>query len=357
MADSPDLKQYDKWFDEFGPAAITRRVVLTPVEGDDAVIFPPTYPIDKEDKAGYNIDELPSDELGGRPVKVAQIDSVGSQANRVESRFSRPPLDKLVPQIVVTAGDHRVNLLDAGHRAADAVVRCSSLGEKIGEAMLAIKQNGNAVPLAKIGPTSLVFGFWDSRETQVKVPRVVRSVIRAHDVDVLRRSAQYSTTAGVILDGEKVEATVKGKKAERGFAHVPAVHAHGGVLIRKGGEIRRDAILNLSALRSLYGVDEKETLELRRYILGVALVAFTMSQPTSLREGCELVPKLDSKAKHPLVSTKLVTADGQRADLSLTSDEALDFAMKAASVFGVGKGGDYPFDKKVAAADLKKGKG
>ena len=44
--------------------------------------------------------------------------------------------------------------------------------------------------MAKIAPTSLLFGVWDSRSTQVKVARVFRSVIRAHNVRKLSRSAQ-----------------------------------------------------------------------------------------------------------------------------------------------------------------------
>ncbi|MCH8046379.1 MAG: type I-U CRISPR-associated protein Cas7 [Planctomycetes bacterium] len=374
MTNANSSQSFDLWVTDGGPAAVTRRVILEPIEGPEAVIFPPTFTLkdthaerrakagqdvpglffnSKGEATGYNIDELPPIEPSGRPTRVCQIDSVGSQANRIEPLFAKPPYDALVPQVVIEAGEHTVNLLEAGHRAADAVVRCSSIGPKLDKAMKAIKIKGDATLLAQLAPTSLVFGFWDSRETQVKMPRIVRSVIRAFDVDVLRRSAQYSTTAGVILDGEKVEVTTKGKKAERGFAHVPAVHTHGGVLVR--GEIRRDAILNLAALRSIHGADEDATTKLRRYILGLALVAFTANQETALREGCELIPALDDNGQ-PKETTKLVTADGQRTEFDLTADAALNFAREAAKVFGVGKGGKFPFDKKAAQEDLKKGK-
>ena len=36
-------------------------------------------------------------------------------------------------------------------------------------------QKGDPTPLAKIAPTSLVFGVWDSRDTQAKLPRLVAS--------------------------------------------------------------------------------------------------------------------------------------------------------------------------------------
>ena len=42
---------------------------------------------------------------------------------------------------------------------------------------------GDASALAKLAPTSLVFGVWDSRDTQAKLPRLVQSVIRAWDVE------------------------------------------------------------------------------------------------------------------------------------------------------------------------------
>ena len=41
--------------------------------------------------------------------------------------------------------------------------------------------------LAKIAPTSLVFGAWDSRDTQAKLPRLIASTIRAYDVVKLSR--------------------------------------------------------------------------------------------------------------------------------------------------------------------------
>jgi CRISPR-associated protein Csb1 len=64
------------WIDPKGPVALVLREHLMPVEGEDAVFFPPTYA-----DVGYNIDELSDG------TKVATIDSVGSQANRMEPVF------------------------------------------------------------------------------------------------------------------------------------------------------------------------------------------------------------------------------------------------------------------------------
>jgi len=281
-----DPGQFDEWLgDESEVAALTMRQWLEPVEGKDSVIFPPTYAkperTREEDWLGYNIDWFPDG------TNVCQIDSVGSQANRIEPIFKGNRYSHLIPQVLVQAGTTEINLLDAGHRGADAIVRFSTLNAQLHEEFLAQQQEGNAELLARIAPTSIVFGSWDSRATQAKFPRIVRSIIRAYNVKPLKRSAQYSTIAGEIIEGGDVEVTTSGSKAELGLAHVPAVSTHGGV---QAFEIRRQAALNLSALRALDGpLGGEVTLRLRRYILGLALVSFTARADLYLREGCQLV--------------------------------------------------------------------
>ena len=326
------LNQYDDWLkDDSDVAALVMRQRLEPVEGKDAVIFPPTYAkperMKEEDWTGYNIDRF---EDG---TSVCQIDSVGSQANRMEPIFSREKYKHLIPQVIIKATsegrERTIHILEAGHRAADAIVRFSTLGPDLDKAFRVYKGDGNAEPLARIAPTSILFGSWDSRATQAKLPRIVRSVIRAFNVKELHRSAQYSTVAGEILAGGDAEVTATGPKAELGLAHVPSVLTHGGVQVL--GEIRRDASLNLVAIRALAASsDGDSTLNLRRYILGLALVSLTAPVESSLREGCQLVPDLD----HP-TEWKLVRHDGTRNDSPIPHDQAIAFATAAAKAFGV----------------------
>lgn len=324
-----NVGQFDEWLtDDSDVAALVVREWLEPVEGRDAVIFPPTYArpqgVRDEDWVGYNIDRFDDG------TSVCQIDSVGSQANRMEPLFKREKYGPLVPQVIIEAGERRVHLLDAGHRAADAIVRFSTLEPRLHAAFCAYRDNGNAEPLARIAPTSVVFGSWDSRATQAKLPRIVRSVIRAYDVNVLHRSAQYSTIAGELLTGgDAPVATTETKESKVGLAHVPAVRTHGGVQVL--GEIRRDAALNLSALRALAGSpDGDSTLRLRRYVLGLALVSFTAPPEGCLREGCDLVP-----AQGRASEWKLVKHDGSRENLEISHAQAFDFATAAAEAFGV----------------------
>jgi len=282
------------------------------------------------------------------------MDSVGSQANRIEPIFADGDYSKLVPQIVIEAGEKRINLLEAGHRAGDALVRCSELKDELHACFRSV-QKGDAEPLAKIAPTSLVFGAWDSRDTQAKLPRLVSSAIRAFDVRLLTRGAVYIppvdySELDVFSETEKAKAEGSSKNplAQRGFVHNPASGSHGGIIATGG--IRRDATLSLAALHLLKaGSDEERTLALRRYVLGLSLAALTAPPPTYLRQGCNLVLDPDHPRKF-----QEVYRDGMREAATVTHDKALAFAKSAASAFRPSEGRAVPFDKKKAKEDVKK---
>jgi CRISPR-associated protein Csb1 len=342
------LVQFDNLLRADGPAALVVREHLIPVEGADAVLFPATYA-----NIGYNIDH---DQRTGR--NVCLIDSVGSQANRLEPLFKDAPYAALVPQIVIKAGEKEINLLDAGHRAGDALVRCSALQDDLKAAFAALLK-GNAVPLAKIAPTSLVFGVWDSRDSQAKLPRLIASTIRAYDVRKLTRSAQYwaggSSSPNPIYDdasllGPIADKDDKESRSTAGFTHVPSTGAHGGVIA--DGGIRRDAVLALSALKLLRADTPENTTKLRRYILGLALVAFTKLPLEYYRQGTILVRDTDPEKQREF---QIVHADGTRADATITHEAALAFAQAAAAEFGVGESKTVLFDAAKAKADIKGG--
>jgi len=322
------------------PAAIVLREYLTPVEGRDGVFFPPTFAASensKEFSGGYNINEL------GNGENVCLIDSVGSQANRIEPMFALGDYAALVPQLVVEAGEKKISILEAGHRAGDAIVRCSELKDALQLAFQALKK-GNALPLAKLAPTSLVFGVWDSRDTQAKAPRLLAATVRAFNVAKLTRSAQYNPAVEYVEEGlldETDEKDALKAYSERGFRHVPASATHGGVIAK--GDIRREVTLQLAALRLLRGTTDDETKKLRAYLLGLALVGFTKPAVGFLRQGCNLV--LDGDRKPESV---VVFPDGRREASGLTHDAALVFAKKAAEAFGVGISKTVKFDTKLA---------
>jgi CRISPR-associated protein Csb1 len=125
----------DTWADDLrGPVALHLRQVLIPVEGKEGVIFPPTYAMKDDRKHGpYATDELSDG------TTVVQIDSVGSQANRMEPLFrkaaeGRPekPLAAFVPQVEIQVENGTaVSILDVGHRLGDALVRSSTLYKEV----------------------------------------------------------------------------------------------------------------------------------------------------------------------------------------------------------------------------------
>jgi CRISPR-associated protein Csb1 len=314
-----------------GPVALHLKQTLSPVE-ESHIIFPPTYA-----DIGYNIDTL-SDGTG-----VATIDSVGSQANRLEPIFkseSKDIKDWLVPQIEIVirkeacgecdacrknVNDQRKavkeckrprevtrSLLDLAHRAADAVVQSSpALLELMARAFKKLQQ-GDAGPLCAVAPTSLVFGVWDSRgDTGEKRPRLVRSIIRAWDVEPLHAAAQFNSVWKLLDEGQQQElekavkekdrteklstaglkdapATFRTTKVQRyrDGAPNPEARVLGGV--RVNGRIEREVTVNLVALRGLRGADPEETVAIRKYLLGLSLMAATAEIELFLREGCLL---------------------------------------------------------------------
>lgn len=342
MAESATLTNeiIDRWADnKDGPVALHLRQKLLPVEGEGGIIFPPTYA-----DIGYNIDTLSDG------TKVVTIDSVGSQANRIEPIFKREPYSKFVPQIEIelhakeTGGQTHIekrSLLDLAHRSADAVVyACPKLSPEITAAFNALKQRGDAGPLCRLAPTSLLFGVWDSRGgSGKKHPRLVRSIVRAWDVQPLYAAAQFNSIWKALDEKQQVELkkeekAKKTKLSEKGLADAPATFRKvsqsaakqmpefregapnperrilGGVLAN--GRIERDVTVNLVALRTIAGSNEAETMSIRRYLLALALIAATTDIDLYLREGCHLrfadediwtlVPRRGEPTKIDLVS-------------------------------------------------------
>jgi len=317
--------------------AITMRRTLAPLDGTDAPVFPPTYPAPEKGQhrhgTPYTINELRDGTL------VADLDSVQSQANRMEAAFAGP-LARMVPQHAIRAGERVVSLVELPHRLADAVARASDLREPIRAAMEAYAA-GDPGAVAKLCPTALIYGAWDSRDTQIKIPRAVRSEIRAYDVSIATRSAQFTGT----FDADELELTeTEWKKgADVGFAPTPSVNAHGGVYVH--GEIVHTASIILAPLRRGDAV-------LADYLLGLALAGLDHAmRETRLRVSCELLP---AGPAH----WQLVSADGRREDIAI-EDIASQLARAAdawAAAAGVRLDGEpmqHAYDPKVAKAAIK----
>ncbi|HMN94862.1 MAG TPA: type I-U CRISPR-associated RAMP protein Csb1/Cas7u [Phycisphaerales bacterium] len=163
-----------------GAAALRSRTTLQPAGGPGTKVFPPTY-------AG-SVYATEKRRLPGRaePVPCVLLDSVQSQANRIEDALQQA-IDAgalRIPVIEVDFGPFwpgegkpealrlfdpvgRISSLQAPHRIADAILRdslldgapfrASEIGRRIGAANIA-----NATPLYEHCPTALLLGMWDS---------------------------------------------------------------------------------------------------------------------------------------------------------------------------------------------------
>lgn len=146
------------------------RTTLQPAGGLGDKVFPPTYA-----GAVYAREQR---RVPGRnePVECVLLDSVQSQANRMEEAL-QAAVDEgrlSIPVIEVDFSDGdpltevgKVTSLQAPHRIADAILRDSLLEGKpfrqteAGRA-LDVVSLANATPLYNLCPTALVFGMWDS---------------------------------------------------------------------------------------------------------------------------------------------------------------------------------------------------
>lgn len=335
--------------EDTGPAAIVIRERLRPAAGVGFPVAPPTFAGRGQGDSDYNYDgEDPRNwenvlkaKAEGRVANRCTLDSIPSQANRMESMLKRFE-GRYIPKVTLTGSKHgAMSLLDVGHRVADAAL-WSSDGYAEFQAALEAYVQGNALPLAKIAPTSLVFGYWDSRGTTGgKARRLIRGEIFAENVVKLSKKSQYwasvdpeaSEDLKKALDEARAKA--KGDKekdvgSQLGFRDAPA-SGLGGVIAH--GDIVRLTILSLTGLRNLSapapagdGNEEKakkdgevdDTTKLRRYLFALMLAsASTPRAGWDLREGCMLVQcrrKIkdgDTEIDVPDIEAKSVFHDGQ----------------------------------------------
>lgn len=375
MSSSDPIKA--AWYTNRDYAAIVLREYLRPIGGYETPIFPPTFAMrEKLQRTPYNIDTLKDG------TNVCLIDSVPSQANRLEPIFDEYETPRLVRKVTVTVTSGKKketqsrSLLQVGHRVADAVVRFSDKAEDIAKA-LRDHEAGDSVALAKDFPTSVVFGAWNSRDAGEKVKRIVQSTIRAFNVEPLTRASQYVPAFDykALLD-EKDAPVIDTKKfpdkklSNHGLLAVPVVsmktkqkdpdlafRVPGGVLVQ--GDIRRDASINLVNLRALRSGDEKISHEsLRRYILSLSLMALLYDQEFALRQECQLVLDND-RAKERFADPKavfgkhrlaLVRRDGTEESLPLDFEQAKDEAADAAKALGLDP---KPLEIKFDASKLR----
>jgi CRISPR-associated protein Csb1 len=156
-----------------GTAAIRAVTRLEPAGGPADKVFPPTYVKEGQAETKYAMEKR---QIDGRETLTVLLDSVASQANRMEEAllegWRRKELHFPLVWVDFTKSDgiedlEKVSALQAPHRIADALLRDSELDGKrfrdtdIGRAFTDSRPN-HATGMYKHCPTALVFGVWDS---------------------------------------------------------------------------------------------------------------------------------------------------------------------------------------------------
>lgn len=257
------------------------------------------------------------------------IDTHASQANRVEPMFNGTGL---IPDSTVKAGTDEIPLTALGHRIADAALRFSDASEDVTKALDAYF-GGNAEPLAKLAPTSLLFGAWDSRgNPKIKIARMLSAEIHATDVsEPIAVRGQYRTVLSRPEGFDKNDPL-----SAEGLLDCPT-EGLGGVIVN--GEIVRTVQLNVRGVRKLNGE------ALQNYVLGLGLVALLAPPDLDLREGCNLVVES--------ATMEAINEDGTRTRFNMSYTEAREFAKQAVQRFGVGPTRHFTYDEGKVRAKLE----
>lgn len=339
------------------PAVIRITETLEPAGGIGFPVFPPSYAGESTgDPALYDLNGIDWGQYeqtlsnGSKKttpyIKSARqctMDSPQSHGNLTEVAFAKDDrLRSLVPKVTASyprdkkivgdSGFEEVDVLTLPHRIADFRVRASRDPKRADEAIKAFAK-GNALPLLQLMPTSIIFGFWDSRADgyQHKHSRILLTRIDAFNVVPCEKHSLYSgpyskdECAAVVVRSDEVSNELsKGSKmsenakawdkamSERGFVNVPG-RGLGGVLADR---IERLALISLTDISSIFCFtqaekgaetekqgeahtespkpqpDPKLTNAARRYLLALALLAENYPRSTGsyrLRSGCELI--------------------------------------------------------------------
>lgn len=377
-------------------AALRRRQRLQPVGGKGDKIFPSTYPPSDEEKR-TNRNAAPRHiferrRLDGREVWCVLVDSVQSQANRLEEclleliRESSPNIN--LPYVMVDFrnsgidGITEITSLDAPHRVYDAIFRDSNLN---GEAFMrsavgnriARASNADASAVLEISPTALLFGSWHSTGEGggigAKFARCLVSEIVAVDVPIEeqidqrtgetvvrsagRRTGSRIDPLGVLRNVEIYKGQSGWDTTEAGAGRAakrarPSEINHGNIApsVQMLGitcdYIEHSFVLSFASLRRLhFGSPDKDSAG-RTMLAALGLLAMAEQDMRGypLRSRCDLV----CEGRAPL---ELVHPDGSTEQRGLN---VLDARILYRDTFQVAKDVGFKFQDRIKLVPQRK---
>ncbi len=307
-----------------------------PAGGPGDKVFPPTYEGGK-----YAVETRI---INGEPVSCVLLDSVQSQANRMElallsavrgERIKLPVLeanfddDRLLKKFTVSS-------LEAPHRIADAIFRDSLIEENGNKVMfrkscigkiLDITDVQNATGLFGVCPTALVFGVWDSTGPRgglgAKIQRAIVSEIIGVNAQIGVNTSSRIDPLQVRLDAGPIYNRIEkndhnpdwtidiksagdkpvkigkkkdGKPSEVNHSNIPPQIIEGGITIKRAIQT---TVISLSAIRRLKfplsgknGQEHQIDAKARTVLAALGLLAATMTREegADLRSRCQLLP-------------------------------------------------------------------
>jgi CRISPR-associated protein Csb1 len=355
-------------------AALRRKQLLQPVGGKNDKIFPPTYPEERRGQGPRHVFERRR--LNGREAWCVLVDSVQSQANRLEEALLAALRQGVItmPHVSVDfrgaglVGITEITSLDAPHRVYDAILRDSFLdGQPFMKSELGIRlaeaKPADATALLEASPTALLLGAWHSTGegggVGAKFPRCLVSEIVAVDVPVEdgptdartgevevrtsgRRTGSRIDPLGVlrrveVFKGQDGWDVVK-ERAGKGAKQVrPSEINHGNIAptVQPLGitcdYVEHIAVLSFAGLRRLgFGGGERDrTGRALLAAIGLPAVAEQDARGYALRSRCDLV--CEGRAPFELVHAdgSVDRAEVDRETARTTYAASLEAARKA----------------------------
>lgn len=348
-------------------AAIRRVQRLQPVGGPGDKIFPPTYPGERNNDPARHVFE--TRRIDGKDVRCVLIDSVQSQANRLEEallvamragKFKMPYIvvdfkEQKAPNGIDVSDLGEITSLDAPHRVFDAVIRDSELdGTKFTDTehykTLLLAKSANAIQLFKLSPTSLVFGAWNSTgEGGGLGAKFTRCLVS----EIVGIGAAEGQKGAVRIDPLGIRATVKvvggpldwglasGAKGEKSVRPSEINHSNivsnlvpGGITIDYA---LHTAVISCAGLRRLKFPGTKDEAAGRTVLAALALVALTEQDRAgyALRSRCDLV----CEGRAPF---EIVRPDGATEKFEIDADVAVDLFNQSV---GEAKAAGFPWSE------------
>jgi CRISPR-associated protein Csb1 len=369
-------------------AAFRLHTRLQPAGGAGDKVFPPTYTVDdKHSRTKYAVEQR---RIGGTDVDVVLLDSVASQANRMEealhAAWESGQLD--FPVIGVDFGPEpeladlgRITTLQAPHRIADALLRDALTADGLpfrdapeGKAYTQASVR-NASTVFRLCPTALIFGVWDSTGPKggsgAKFQRALVSEVVGvgfsagvktgsridpagiqANVNVYHREGSTSDWTAEVSEAQRDKqgrpvlfnrsgAEGKGKPSAINHSNVaPSIDSSaGGVTFDYA---QQTAVLSLPALRRLRFVEDQHGQTIgpesrpaaetaaRTALAALALAAVALARDNGLdlRSRSLLVPEQGTRAL-----LELVSADGAPPQgYELTGAQAIDLVRQTAAL-------------------------